>query len=316
MIPNFIFKQRAWAAIKPWLQLLVVIGLLAVLPGTLYDSAELVLADDMTSALEGPVYDLAEFSSREVPEDLSQEEAETLLAEFDTLMDNLTTALENFFLRGKGWILLALGGASLLLTPMLMMPLYGALLDAYRKKELTAGGCLRRLRLAPRALLLTLWIALRVWVWMLPGMALMLLSVLVPALYTTLVGAGTVLSLVLGIRAGLHYILAPVVLADLPDTSINGCVRRSWQVMRTRKMQYFSLQVSFAIWHLLLYFVAGLAVNPVMTAISLTVMMMGNLLLTIYINGSVVVFWDTYGVKKEPPKEMEVTPDEAGEDLN
>ena len=29
MIPNFIFKQRAWAAIKPWLQLLVVIGLLA-----------------------------------------------------------------------------------------------------------------------------------------------------------------------------------------------------------------------------------------------------------------------------------------------
>lgn len=318
MIPSFIFKRRAWTAIKPWLQVLVVIGLLAVLPGLVNDTAMQLMSEDVNQYVLEPAQDVLEFYSQPIPEDITEEQALALLAEMDE-QTNAFMASVMAFIGDNGWILLVLGALSLLLTPVVMTPLYGALLDAHRKKELTVAGCMRHLRLGVRALLLSAWIWLRIWVWMLPGMAVMMAALLVPALSSILLWVGFGASMVLGIRAALHYCLAPIVLVDKPEVSINGCIRESWQVMHTRKMEYFMLRISFVGWELLLSLVMSLAMNQLMLAVCLTITMMGNLLLTLYVNGATVAFWDSYGVQHESPASalgMERHPDEPGDDLN
>ena len=319
MLPSFVFKRRAWAAIKPWLQVLVVIGLLAALPGLVYDTAVQLRTEDVTTYVLNPAQDVLEFYAQPIPEELTVEQAEAMLAEADTMMGAFTASVMNFIRNEGGWLLLLLGGLSTLLSPVVTVPMHGALLDAHRKKTLTIGGCLGYLRLGGKALLLNIWMALRIWVWMLPGMALMMAALFVPALSTVLPWVGFGASMVLGIRAALHYGLAPIVLVDKPELSVNGCIRESWQVMRTRKMEYFMLRVSFIFWELLISLVMYMAVNQVMLAVCLTITMMGNLLLTLYIGGATVAFWDAYGVQHETPASamgVERHPDEPGDDLN
>ncbi|MBQ2952949.1 MAG: hypothetical protein IJE07_05275 [Clostridia bacterium] len=299
-IPSFVFKRRAWTAIRPWMQVLIVAGLLVVLPGLLCQVADTLLSDEMSDAIGGPAYALLDFFSQEIPEDTTEQELYAMAEEANTLSMTFLNACVGFY-TGAGKILVILGAVDLLLTPVFLAPLYGALLEALRKKELNFAVCLRYLKLSLKSLLLFLWMTLRVGVWMLPGMAVMMLGVFVPVVYELLVLAGFAGSMVLGVRAMLHYILAPVVLVDQPQLSLNGCIRQSWQVMRTRKMEYFMLRISFVGWQLLISLIGSIAVNAVMTAIALTLTMMGNLLLTIYMNGAVVAFWDAYGVKKETP---------------
>lgn len=319
MIPSFVFKHRAWSAIKPWLQVLVIIGLLAVLPGLINEVATIMLNDETTAALQGPAMDVMEFTLQTMPETMTAEEEEALLAESEAVSQAFIDACVTF-VKGKGWILLLTAGVELLLAPVFMAPLYGALLDVQRKKEISVPGALRYLIRGPKMLLLILWMALRVVAWALPGMALTFAAVFLPAGVSTVVmWLGYAACVALSVRAMLHYVLAPIVMMDKPELSLNGCIRASWEVMRTRKMEYFMLRVSFVGWHLLIQIISMLAVNPVMLAIVLTVTMMANLLLTIYVNGAVVVFWDAYGVqlqKKATPNELDRSPDHPGEDLN
>lgn len=319
MIPSFVFKHRAWTAIKPWLQVLVIIGLLAVLPGLINEVATIMLNDETTAALQGPAMDVLEFTLQPMPETMTAEEEAALLAEADALSATFIEA-GKAFMRDKGWILILTAGVELLLAPVFMAPLYGALLDVQRKKEISVPGALRYLTRGPKMLLLILWMALRVVAWSLPGMALMIAAMFLPAgVGTAVLWVGCAVCVALSVRAMLHYVLAPIVMMDKPGLSLNGCIRVSWEVMRTRKMEYFMLRVSFVGWHLLIQIISMLAVNPVMLAIVLTVTMMANLLLTIYVNGTVVVFWDAYGVqlqKKASADELDRTPDHPGEDLN
>lgn len=319
MIPSFIFKRRAWTAIKPWMQVLVIIGLLAVLPGLINEVATIMLNDETTAALQNPAMDVLEFTLQPIPETLTAEERDALLAESEAVSMAFIEA-GTAFLKDKGWILLLTAGVELLLGPVFMAPLYGALLDVQRKKEISVPGALRYLIRGPKMLLLILWMALRVTAWSLPGMVLTFAAMFLPTgVGTVVMWLGCAACVALSVRAMLHYVLAPVVLMDKPELSMNGCIRASWNVMRTRKMEYFMLRVSFVGWHLLIQIITMLAVNPVMMAIVLTVTMMANLLLTIYVNGTVVVFWDAYGVqlqKKADPTELERDPDRPGEDLN
>ena len=230
----------------------------------------------------------------------------------------LMAAMKDYF-TGDGRIILIFMGLSMVLSPVLLTPVYGSLLDVLRKRELSVGKGMRYLRLAGKALLLELWTALRMWVWMLPGMALTVASLFLPVMQQPVMWVGYGIAMALGLRAGLHYVLAPIVLVDRPETSINGCIRESWKVMRTRKMEYFLLRVSFLGWYLLMSLISYFAVNGVMMAVCLTATMMGDLLLTLYINGSSVASWDAYGagnVNPEAAAAEEQHPDVPGDDLN
>ena len=60
------------------------------------------------------------------------------------LMEKYTTARETF-LKEKGVIFFSLAALEILLTPVMTMALYSALLDAHRKQPLTVGSALARL---------------------------------------------------------------------------------------------------------------------------------------------------------------------------
>lgn len=317
MIPSFVFKRRAWMAIKPWMQVLVVIGLLVVLPGLANQVVVLLTKAAPEGYILEPAQELLTYASQPLPAEMTPEQEAEILQGAEEHMTAFVGAAERF-LSEKGGVYFGMMAVEMILTPVFLAPLYGSLLDALRKKELTLAGALGHLRQGPKMLLLQIWTALRVFVWMLPGTVVMFAGAFVPLAGTLLTWVGFIAGTVMGVRAALHYILAPVVLMDKPGESLNGCIRESWQIMRTRKMEYFMLQVSFVGWRLLLGLLEMLAVNPVTYIIVLTLTMMGSMLLTLYINGAVTAFWDAYGVRKEKVGSASFDPQAfmGGDDLN
>jgi DNA-directed RNA polymerase subunit RPC12/RpoP len=63
--------------------------------------------------------------------------------------------------------------------------------------------------------------------------------------------AAMVLMFVLMFRAMYRYRLATYVMADQPETGVNAAIRRSKEIMKGRKMELFSLELSFIGWRLL-----------------------------------------------------------------
>lgn len=313
-IPSFVFRRRAMAAIRPVMQVLIVAALLAVLPGLINYTVTLRTGADPNNYLGKPMEDIMDFSRNLDPEGaIEEQEAQAL-----QLLDNYMAATETF-LQEKGDIYFSMLALELLLSPVMMVPLYGALLNAVRRQGVTLGDSLKKLKYGPKALVLFLWMMLRIAAWMLPGMVLMLAGGYMPAATGLLtMMAGMVLSLVLGFRAALHYILAPVVMVDQPTLSLNGCIRVSFQAMRCRKMEYFLLRISFAGWMLLSHFITMLAVSLFGTVLGMALSMMAELLLNVYVSAAVVCFYEAYVVRGEtrfdPQKEFAQMAHQDGDD--
>jgi uncharacterized membrane protein len=135
--------------------------------------------------------------------------------------------------------------------------------------------------------------ALRVCAWMLPGMAAMTIGVFISgSIGSLMISAGSIAALVLTIRALLHYCLAPVALAADPSRSPNACIRASWEVMRSRKMELFMLELSFCGWMLLLSLVSTMLGS--FGALGTTLTMVVSLALSIYMQGAQVCFYEVH----------------------
>lgn len=312
-IPSFVFRRRAWTAIRPLMSVLIVVALLSVLPGLINTTATLLTKADPYGYIEGPLEELTELSEEIDPE------AEMLTpSQTSRMARGLQEYLEAFdlWIQEKGAIFFGLMGMELLLTPMLMVPVYGALLKALRGQSVSIGGSLALLRHGPKALVLFLWMLLRIYAWMLPGMGLLLVGVFLPQTMSVMLLLGSGVMLVLGFRAALHYILAPIVMVDDPALSLNGCIRRSWEEMRRRKMEYFCLRISFAGWMLLSALIGTLVMGMLGNVLGQAVSMLVELLLTVYINAAVVAFYDAYVVRHELEGGTPYTPPTAaaGED--
>ena len=113
MIPSFVFKHRAWEAIKPWLQVLVVVGLLVSLPGLLNETATLLLQDDMETGVIHPAEDVLNYIAQPLPEGVTEESITP--EQRQEMVDGLQLQLDAFatsatgFMREKGWMLLTAG---------------------------------------------------------------------------------------------------------------------------------------------------------------------------------------------------------------
>ena len=388
-VPASVLKNLGWAAVKPCMQVLMIVGLLLALPGLLSSVTQIFLQDEMEDAIAEPAAEFVEYylQNDEFMAELERFESEmsgagmgmsglmgaygltvpapatTAPAALEPAEDALPTvapvtdaenaddaltaasavdeaaaAIEQKaeelaqqdpsqklldaywgFLTGEGKGILIMAALELVLTPVLMGVMYGALLDAYRKKQLTLPGALGYLRYGPKLLLLSIWQLLRMYVWMLPGMAVMFAGTFVMLFFGGFVSmlgevlllSGFAFSLVLGVRAGLHYILAPIALMDDPTRSVNGCIRASWSVMRNRKGEYFVLMLSFFGWRMLVMLIGQFAIGTLMTIVALTASMVASLVLNLYINGTLVAFWDAY---TGDGREREAMPDAVGEE--
>lgn len=298
MIPAFEFRRRARVAMKPLMSILLVVALIATLP-SLINSAVMLIADADPDQL------MTEYSDRlmQVMEKhgLTQTVGAPALDEALFAQDILT-ALEEFnqsamtFLKEKGPLIGAMSLMVMLLSPVLTMGLINALLHALRRQDFTPVIALSRVRYILKAVGLMLLFALKLLLWMLPGMALALAGLLLPESLSGLAMiVGMIASVVMGVMASYRYAMVTYIMADDPTTRIRECFRRSCQVMNRRKLELFSLELSFIGWRLLLSMVQSMLM-AFGAVIGLTLGMFASLFLTVYTNCAQAAFYQEYAV--------------------
>ena len=287
-IPSFVFRSMAMKAIKPVMSVLIIAALLVTLPGLIRLTVTELTGATVEAYTTDPLKAIEKFGADIAPT-LSEEEQKI---QEDKLWDEYWAALKTFW-HEKGAIFVTTTALELLLGSALGIVLTWTLLMAVRKKELTMSSLLTPLHWCPKALVVEIWMALRVCVWMLPGTAVMVIGAFVPGGFGAfLSGVGTVAAVVLTIRAALHYALAPIALAADPTRSPNACIRASWEVMRNRKMELFMLELSFWGWMLLLSLVSAMLSS--FGALGTALTMVVSLALSIYMQGAQVCFYEVH----------------------
>ena len=205
-------------------------------------------------------------------------------------------------------------GASLLawlITPCLALGMTWWLISRLRGGEEGFSAVFSRLRVAHKAVGLHVMKALILLAWMIPGIIVMTLSMLpsmnaAPASlaysavsgYVFLSYAGMLLMAVLGIQAALRLAMAEKILADHPEKKVFACLRESRKLMNRRKGQLFSLELSFIFWYLGEMLVASMLATMGSGILSLMFQMLMSLFLSVYMEGSVCVFYEA--VRKLP----------------
>ena len=309
MIPSFEFRRRARLAMKPVMPLLLIVALIAALPSLINDAVVLIadadpnqLMNDFSNRLMQVVENAGLTQNAVVGEVVIDEAqlARDILAVQNSYFANLRT-----FIQEKGLLIAGLSLMVMVLGPVLNLGMINAMLHALRKKEFTATIALSRIKYILKAVALMLLVALRIFLWMLPGMALMIVALFLPQKLVTLaVVVGFAAAMVMGIMASYRYALAVYVLADEPTTRLRDCIRRSCEVMKHRKMELFSLEISFIGWHLLLSLVQSMLMS-FGAVIGLTLGMFASLFLTVYTNCAQAAFYQEYAVGpvELPPQE-------------
>ena len=300
VLPAYEFRRRAREAMKPLMPILLIVALIAALPSLISDTVTLI-ADANPNSL------LTDFSNRlmQIMEDAGMNQAEVVgevVVDEAQLARDILSAQDDYlaslvtFVKEKGALILGLKVMVLVASPVLTMGLINALLHALRKQEFTPAIALSRVRYILKALGLELLVALKLILWMLPGTALIIAALFLPEKpMIVAMLAGLIAMIVMGVMASYRYALAVVVMADEPTLRIRECIRRSCGVMKRRKFELFSLEVSFLGWHLLLYLVQSLLLG-FGVVIGMTLGMFASLFLTVYTNCATAAFYQEYAL--------------------
>ena len=218
------------------------------------------------------------------------------------------------------WVLQGLNAAAWLLTPCLILGMTAWLLGRLRKEEDPGVvGVFCRGRLFLKAIGLRLYVFFRIFLWMLPGVALLLLASLpvllsggssrisqLNAVNTTLslYSAAMIVTMILGAVAALKYALSDQVMADQPEMGPIRAARESRQLTKGKKGQLFGLYMSFLFWYMLEILVSGLCEGLFGIVPSLMVQMLASLALSLYMTGSISAFYLECRGETSPEKIM------------
>lgn len=195
---------------------------------------------------------------------------------------------------------MVVGVISFLVSPFLTLGMLNYFFKLLRNEpDALIGTVFSRRNCFFKGIGLSLMIGLRTVLWMLPGMAvemlgLVLLPILPEGLYflsASLIYVAPILMLVLGIRAIMHYSMATRVMAETPSLGVNACIRQSISMMSTRKMQLFSLYISFILINLGLMLLTSLLTAIAGNVIASTANMALSFALNIYIQMSISAFY-------------------------
>ena len=306
MIPAYEFRRRAREAMKPVLSVLVLVTLIAMLPSLISQTITALTGADPSSAL------LSLYTEENINALYGEDAAAALAAS-----EELLAGMENY-LAQKGPIFLLTTALTMLFGPVLTLGFDHTLLKTLRREEITVGTVLERLPLFLKAIGLNLMIALRILLWMLPGFALSMLGAVVMVFEQTIgvlvMVAAMILMFVLMIRAMYRYRLATYVMADLPETGVNAAIRRSKEVMKGRKMELFSLELSFLGWRILLSVGQSLLLGMLGSVLGLALGMFASMFLQMYTYMAEAAFYQEYAVG--PVKRPEGEPMQESEQLN
>lgn len=268
MISNFELRQRVRKVVRPNLQTLLVIALIAALPGLLVNVILSRTGSDITSYLFAHGVDTT--------------------ATPEQLLDVISQ-----FYQERAWVAPTLSLVSLLITPALTLGFLNAVLTLLRGGTAVVGDVFSRMKVFIRATLLSLWVAIRMVLWALPGFALSTLSVFAGSagLSVLMLMAGLVMLVAFMVTAYYRYSLATVFQADDPEMGVFACVRRSKEVMKNRKLQLFMLTLSFNLGRMAAIM---LGVELLGYVLGNLVSMLIQLILSVYINGAYCAFYEAY----------------------
>lgn len=151
--------------------------------------------------------------------------------------ERLTSAIPTMILYALLSIIL-----SALVSPAVMLGLYHGMLNLIRGMDASVMDVFSRIGSCLQGFLLTLYVGLRTWLWMLPGLAVMLIGVAIGGGFGGfLIFVGTVAMSVLTIVASFRYAMSLPTLADRPELGVFGSFNRGKEIMNGRKWQLFKL---------------------------------------------------------------------------
>lgn len=266
MMTNLELRQRMRGVIKPNLQVLLVIALIAALPGLVASTVSTLMGSDLATYL----YERLDTSAT----------AERLLEE-----------MQAFYLE-RGWIATVMSILQALVSPVLTLGMIYAILTLMRGGTAVVATVFSRLHAVVRSVLLFLLVMVKIMLWMLPGMALMILSAFLgETVMLAMMSIGPLLMIIPGIMANYRYAMANFFLADEPETGVLSCVRQSKAVMQNRKLQLFSLELPYMLGSTL---VGALISTLLGGVIGATISMMVQLIFTVYLYGARCAFFEAY----------------------
>lgn len=336
VIPSFEFRRRARAAMKPLMSVLVVAALIAMLPGLIASTVISVTNSSPASALDAVVVKMENFVIDEVggaeglqalmeqlsanPGEGDAEAARALedalaralnIAEHsDELLAEFKASLLDYVHSPRAALFVGLHVLDFILSPVLILGFFRVLLLALRKEPFGPATVLCRMRYVLRALGLRLMITLRLALIMLPGLAAVLLGALIPSgLSSIVISAGSAAMIIMALIASYRYCLSEFFMADKP-MGVNAAIRESCRIMRNRKMEMFSLQVSFLGWLLLEMLLEGYVYTLFGNVIGMALGMLMMLVLQLYMYMANAAFYQAYACTDAQP-----APQEDAEDL-
>ena len=226
------------------------------------------------------------------------------------------------------WVMQGLYLLAWLMTPCLTLGMVAWLIGRLRQREdpgVTA--VFSRIRLFGKGIGLRLYVALRVLLFMLPGVALYAASLLplwlsdassrisvLSAANTSmgLMSAALIATAALGVVCALRYALADMVLADHPETGPIRAAKESKRLTQGKRGQIMLLYLSFLIWYFLEMAAAGLLADLLGSIPSLMFQILASLAITVYLTGSVCAFYLGCRAEETPEQEEDAR---TGEDL-
>lgn len=289
MFFSAIWKMKAREALKgKWLTGLL-IALIVNLPSLLVQG----ISSFTGNSLQDKLTDLA----------ISLQSATEVKALQETLNNGV-----NGILGARGvWIMLGIGALVWVLTPCLDLGMIHWLQALLRKEPAgEVSAVFSRVRQFGKAVGLRLYVALRVFLWMLPGFGLMVLALLPIGLsdarsrISVLSAANTayglqsvaiIAAIVLAIMAHLKYAMADQILADHPERGPIEAAKESKSIMKGKRGVLASLYAGFLLLYMAATFLANLAATLFGSVIGLMVSMLCSLALSVYLRGSISAFY-------------------------
>lgn len=290
MITNRELRQRARQIIKPNLQVLLLIALIVSLPSLLSNVVTVLSGNNLLS--------------------MYQQNLDTSMT-----VEQLLAVTESY-VSSSVWMAMFLSIAQVVLTPVLTLGFINALLTLLRGGTVGVATVFSRMRAFGRSLLLTLLLSLKLFLWTLPGMAIMIVGALLGENGFLAAFIGSVVMLILVLMAVYRYALAIYFLADVPTTGPRVCIRQSKEVMKNRKWQLFSLELPYYAANYAIYTLISLVIPGV---IGTTLSLMAQLIFMVYIEGTQCAFFEHHVHPENavsPDSEKDPDQDEMKDYLN
>lgn len=258
MLGSFFFKHRAKLILKGNWQNALVVSFFTSILLTIAQVLQSVVMQDINGIMSSLSYAL-----QTMPEGVTAESVQ--FTEVLDLYQRLFAAIGS--IPQNVWIgLLALNVLALVVTPALMVSCNHYFIRLNDREDIgVLQGLLGRMRIFLRSVWLHVIMFVRIFLW-------------------------SLLLVIPGIIAALRYSMAPYYLAEHPEMKATEAIRKSKETMKSLKMSYFMLQLSFIGWNLLVSLVQVflMDVNPVIALVAAQFL---SLMVATYLNASSAVFY-------------------------